>query len=173
MNSDAVSIDYFDINAELDANVGWRGVYGDWHYDLGLYYYDFPGHAGRQTHASYGEGGIRASFGAAPLIPIVELFLSPDYFFGAGFGVYSDIGFDATLPARVTVSARYGYTRVQNLQAFQYPNYGNWSLTATRPIGHWDLSAQLTDTTIDHTRCLQENRCSLKFGLRLTRNFSD
>lgn len=165
------SLDYFNMNAEVDASVGWRAGRGPLRYDLGLYYYEFPGRAGERTHASYGEAGLRLSWVQGPVVPVAELYLSPDYFFGSGFGVYVDAGADLALPRALTLAGRYGYTRVSRLEAFQYPNYGNWSLTLLRALGAWDLSLQLTDTTISRAGCLNENRCSLKVTVRFGRRF--
>ena len=171
VNAVATKIDYFHMNAEVGGNTGMRGSLGAVHYDLGLYYYDYPGRAGADLHASFAELGTRLSCGAGAMIPVLELFLSNDYFFGAGRSAFINGGIDVSLPGKITASARYGYTRVTDNVAFSYPNYTNWLLYAARSFDRWDLSAQLTDTSIDHHHCLDENRCSLKMTLRVTRNF--
>ena len=171
VNAVATKIDYFDMNAEVDGNTGMRGSLGAVHYDLGLYYYYYPGRAGANLHASFAEFGTRLSWGSGAVIPVFELFLSNDYFFGAGRSVFFNAGADVSLPGTITASARYGYTHVADNFAFSYPNYANWMLYATRSFDRWDVSAQLTDTSIDHNHCLDENRCSLKMTLRVTRNF--
>lgn len=165
------ALDYFHIDSEIDGGLGHRGARGSLRYDLGVYYYWYPGPAGAATHASFGETGAHLAWGSGRLVPVLDVYVSPDYFFGSGPGIYADAGADATLPAGVTLGFRYGYTHVKDLAAFQYPNYRNWILTALRSFGPWDLSLQLTDTSIDRHQCLDEPRCSLKFSLRVARNF--
>ena len=164
-------IDYFDMNAEVDGNTGMRGAHGALHYDLGLYYYYYPGHAGSNLHATFAEFGTRLSWESGAVIPVLELYVSDNYFFGAGHSVFVNAGADVSLPGAITASARYGYTHVADNIAFSYPNYSNWLLSATRSFDHWDVSAQLTSTSINHDQCLRDNRCSVKMTLRLSRNF--
>lgn len=165
------AIDYYEMDSEIDSSLGYRGSLGQLRYDLGVYYYDYPGMAGARTHASFGEGGAHLTWGSAAIVPVFDLYLSPDYFFGSGRAVYTDAGADASLPASITLSFRYGYTHVEDLKAFEYPNYRNWILSALRSFGRWDLSAQLTDTSMDRHQCLDAPRCSLKLTLRVARNF--
>lgn len=164
-------IDYFDMNAEVDGNSGVRGAHGALHYDLGLYYYYYPGRAGSQLHASFAEIGARLSWESGAVTPVLELYFSDNYFFGAGHSIFVNAGADVSLPGAIIASARYGYTHVADNIVFSYPNYSNWLLSATRSFDRWDVSAQLTSTSINHEECLQENRCSVKLALRLSRNF--
>ncbi len=169
VNADAVSIDYFGNHLEADFNAGYRGKLGALQYDLGAYEYYFPGQIGDKVRTK--EAGLRLSWTASAVVPVLELYHSPNYFFGAGSSIYADAGVDVSPAQGWAVSARYGYTHVQNLTAFAYPDYRNWLLAATRSLGRWDLALQLTDTSMNHAECLYDNRCSLKFTARVTRNF--
>jgi uncharacterized protein (TIGR02001 family) len=169
LDADATKVNYFGNEFEADGNAGFRGVAGSLNFDLGVYEYYFPGTIGEKVRTK--EAGLRLSWGTGRIVPVLELFHSPNYFFGSGRSLYADVGADLHLPRAFAVSGRYGYTHVENLTAFAYPNYRNWLLTATRSFGAWDLALQLTDTSMNRTECLDDNRCSLKYTLRLTRNF--
>lgn len=170
VNGYAAKTRYFGLDVEVDANAGLRGEHGRLHYDVGVYYYAYPGGAAA-LHANYGEVGARLSWGAGAVTPVLELYATPNYFFGAGKGLFVNAGVDFPLPAQLVGSARYGYVTVKDNRAFAYPDYATWLLSATRTIGRWDLSAQFTDTSMHRWQCLDEGRCSLKLLLRVSRNF--
>ena len=170
LNGYAAKTRYFGLDVEVDANAGLRGARGSLRYDLGLYYYAYPGGDPR-LHASYGELGTRISWVAGPVTPVMELYVTPNYFFGAGKGLFVNAGIDFPLPLQWRGSARYGYVTVENNRAFVYPDYATWLVSATRSIGPWDLVAQFNDTSMHRWQCLDEPRCSLALTVRLTRNF--
>jgi uncharacterized protein (TIGR02001 family) len=163
-------IRYFGMAVEADSNVGYRGKVGDLQYDLGLYYYAYPG-ADPKLHSDFAEAGARFTWNRGLIHPVFELYLSNNYFFGAGAGLFANVGGDVTLPGQVALSARYGYVTVHDDKAFIYPDYTTWSLAATRSFGAWDLSVQATDTSMHRWQCINENRCQLKWTFRLARNF--
>jgi uncharacterized protein (TIGR02001 family) len=161
---------YFGMNVEADTTIGFRGSRGPLQYDLGLYYYAYPD-ADPKLHSNFAEVGGRFTWAQGPVHPVAELYLSNDYFFGAGVGVFANVGADVALPGNVAMSARFGYVRVKDNVAFIYPNYSTWSLSALRSVGPWDLSVQVTDTSMRRWQCINENRCSIKWTLRVARNF--
>ncbi len=169
VDADATKVNYFGNEFEADGSAGFRGRAGGLNVDLGVYEYYFPGTIGEKVRTK--EAGLRLSWGTGRIVPVLELFHSPNYFFGSGRSLYADVGADLRLRSVFSVSGRYGYTHVENLTAFAYPNYRNWLVTATRSLGAWDLALQLSDTSMNRSECLYDNRCSLKYTLRLTRNF--
>ena len=169
VNADSVQINYFGNHLEADFNAGYRGHRGALQYDLGAYEYYFPGTVGEKVRTR--EVGLRVSWNAHPVVPVLEVYHSPNYFFGSGPSLYADAGVDMPITQGWSLSARYGYSHVQNLIAFAYPNYRNWVVTTTHSVGRWDWALQFTDTSMNRTACLDDNRCSLKFTLRITRNF--
>jgi hypothetical protein len=114
---------------------------------------------------------MRLSWVAGPVTPVVALYVTPDYFFGAGKGRFVNAGLDFPLPRQWRGSAGDGFVTVDNNRAFAYPDYATWLVSATRSIGHWDLGAQINDTSMHRWHCLGEPRCSLALTLKLTRNF--
>jgi uncharacterized protein (TIGR02001 family) len=170
VNGFAARTHYFGLTAEVDANAGFRAGFGGLRYDVGLYYYGYPGGDPR-LHASYGELGARLLWGSGAVTPVVELYVTPNYFFGAGKGLFVNAGADFVLPAWLAASVRLGYVTVEDNASFVYPDYATWLVSATRSFGKWELAAQLTDTSIKRRQCLDENRCSLKLTLRVARNF--
>ncbi len=161
---------YFGMSIEADTAVGFRGARGPLQYDLGLYYYAYPD-ADPQLHSNFAEVGGRFTWAQGLVHPVAEIYLSNNYFFAAGPGVFANVGADVALPGHVAMSARFGYVRVKDTVAFIYPNYSTWSVSALRSVGPWDLSAQVTDTSMRRSQCIDENRCSVKWTLRVARNF--
>ena len=71
------------MNAEIGNNLGYRGQNGRLNYDLGIYYYHYPG-ADHALHSNFGELGMKLSWGKTMVTPVVEMYVSNNYFFGAG-----------------------------------------------------------------------------------------
>lgn|GEM_PF-2066405 len=169
-NEFVAKIRYFGMTVEADTNVGLRGTRGPLQYDLGLYYYAYPD-AVHTLHSNFAEVGGRFTWAQGRVHPVLELYLSNNYFFGAGAGLFANTGADVTLPGQVALSARFGYVTVRDNKAFVYPDYTTWSIGLTRSFGAWDLSTQLTDTSMHRWQCLHEDRCDRKVALRIARNF--
>ena len=169
-NEFVARIRYFGISVEADTNVGVRGARGDLQYDLGVYYYAYPG-ADPKLHSNFAEAGARFVWARGPVHPVFETYVSNNYFFGAGAGLFINAGADATLPGAIAVSARFGYVTVKDNVAFIYPDYTTWSVGLTRSFGAWDLSGQVTDTSMHRWQCINEDRCARKWMLRIARNF--
>ena len=169
-NTFVAKMHYFGMNVEADTTVGLRGVTGALQYDVGLYYYAYPG-AATALHSNFAEAGGRLTWVQGPVHPLLELYVSNNYFFGAGAGLFANAGADIVLPGQFVINTRVGFVTVKDNVAIIYPDYKTWSLGATRSVGSWDLSAQLTDTSMHRRQCINEDRCSLKLTLRIARNF--
>jgi uncharacterized protein (TIGR02001 family) len=166
----AAKIRYFGMNAEVDATLGYRSHHGALNYDLGLYYYDYPG-ADRNLHSNFAEFGSKISWGSGPVIPTLEAYVSPNYFFASGKGLFISGGVDFVLPYQITSSARIGYVTVENNRAFIYPDYMTWLVSIAKPIGGMAFSLQVTDTSITYAQCIQESRCSTKVTFKVSKSF--
>ena len=166
----AAKIRYFGMNAEVDGAVGYRGSRGALRYDLGFYYYYYPG-AAASLHSDYSEVGAKLSWGAGRVVPVLETYLSNNYFFGAGKSIFVWAGADLTAPAGVTLSARLGYVAVENNRAFIYPDYATWLVSAARELGGLTWSLQFTDTSMTRTDCTDGARCSAKLSIKIAKTF--
>ena len=144
VNGDAQPIDYFGNHLEADANAGYRGRLGALQYDLGAYDYYFPGTVGEKVRTR--EAGLRLSWTGHAVVPVVELYHSPNYFFGSGPSLYAVTGIDWSLPRAWQLTLRYAYSHVENLVAFGYPNYRTGLVALVHSVGRWDYALQLTDT---------------------------
>ena len=122
-------------------------------------------------HSNFAEAGARFTWVSGPVHPVLELYVSPNYFFGAGAGLFAKLGADVTLPAKSALGTRFGYVTVKDNVAFIYPDDTTWRVAATRSVGAWDLSTQVTDTSMHRWQRINQDRCSLKWTLRLARNF--
>jgi uncharacterized protein (TIGR02001 family) len=166
----AAKIRYFGMNAELDATVGYRSHHGAFNYDLSLYYYDYPG-ADPALHSNFAEIGSKISWGSGPVVPVLETYLSPNYFFASGKGLFISGGADIVFPHQITSSARIGYVTVENNRAFIYPDYMTWLVSVSKPFAGMAVSLQVTDTSITYAQCIHESRCSTKVTLKMTKSF--
>lgn len=166
----AAKIRYFGMNAEVDGNIGYRGKWGKLNYDLGIYYYYYPG-AGPALHSNFGELGAKLTWGEGRVIPVLETYVSNNYFFGAGKSVFVWSGVDFSLPASVAVSARIGYVAVEDNRAFSYPDYSTWLLSAGKEFFGLTWSLQLTDTSMTRRDCTDGSRCSVKFTVKIAKTF--
>jgi uncharacterized protein (TIGR02001 family) len=166
----AARIRYFGMNAEVDSNVGYRGSWGEINYDLGGYYYYYPG-AASSLHSDFGELGAKLSWGKGRVVPILETYVSNNYFFGAGKSIFVWSGADFALPASAAASARVGYVAVENNRAFIYPDYLTWLLSAAKEFFGLTWSLQLTDTSMTRHDCTDGARCSMKFTVKIAKSF--
>jgi uncharacterized protein (TIGR02001 family) len=166
----AAKIRYFGMNAEIDAAVGYRGNRGPLNYDLGFYYYAYP-RAAPTLHANYAELGAKLSWSGGRWVPVLELYVSNDYFFGSGKGLFVWSGVDVALPAAISASARIGRVAVEDNRAFIYPDYSTWLLSGTKSGFGLAWTLQLTDTSMTRHDCTDGARCAVKLTVKIARNF--
>lgn len=166
----AAKIRYFGMNAEIDGNVGYRGQHGRVNYDFGLYYYYYP-RANPALHSNFAEFGAKLTWGDGPLTPVLEAYVSNNYFFGAGESFFVWSGADLALPEHLTLSARIGYLTVQDNRSFLYPDYATWMLSAAKQLASYSFSIQVTDTSMNRSECTDGPRCAVKLTLKIAKSF--
>jgi len=166
----AAKIRYFGMNAEIDGTVGYRGHDGRLNYDLGLYYSYYPG-SDPALHSNFAELGTKFTWGKGPVVPVLEAYVSNNYFFGAGRSLFVWGGADFTLPADIVAGARIGHITVADNRAFVYPDYSTWLLSAAKQFAGFMFSLQLTDTSITRSECTNGSRCSAKLTLKIAKAF--
>jgi uncharacterized protein (TIGR02001 family) len=161
---------YFNLGAELDYNTGYRATDGNFSYDIGFYYYSYPG-SPHDLHVNYRELGAKFAWNLGWVAPSLEAYVSDDYFFGAGKSIFVNAGPDVPLPLDLTLSARLGYLGVEDNTKFIYPDYVTWTFALARKIADFDVALQYTNTTIERSQCLGQNVCGDKFLVRVSKPF--
>lgn len=161
---------YFNLGAELDYNAGYRASAGKFSYDIGLYYYSYPG-SPHDLHVNYRELGAKLAWDLGWVTPNLEAYVSDDYFFGAGKSIFVNAGPDVPLPLDLTLAARLGYLGVEDNAKFIYPNYFTWTFALSREIAGFVVALQYSNTTIERSECLGENVCADKFLVRVGKSF--
>jgi uncharacterized protein (TIGR02001 family) len=118
-----------NIRQEVDGMFGYRFSALGAKFDLGAVYFGYPGYSEPPGGfaAAWWELQARASYEIEPF-KLVGLFAwSPNYNFESGNGFYLEGGFDVTLPAGFTLSARAGYQWIdRNYASVNRPNDGFW-----------------------------------------------
>ena len=166
----AAKIHYFGMNAEIDGTVGYRGHSGRLIYDWGLYYYYYPD-SDPALHSNFAELGAKFAWGNGPVTPVLEAYVSNNYFFGAGKSLFVWGGADFACPAGIIAGARIGYITVEDNRAFIYPDYSTWMLSAAKQISSLTFSLQLTDSSMTRLECTDGDRCAAKLTLKITKAF--
>lgn len=121
-------------SVELDAYAGWRGnLDNDWHYDAGLYGYDYPGsypHGYTRPHTLEGYAALGWK----------TLTLKYSQSFGNLFGVpdsrhsgYADLSWNQPLARGWQFDAHVGHQRVAH---HDQASYTDWKLDVAHAFGH-------------------------------------
>jgi uncharacterized protein (TIGR02001 family) len=166
----ATKTNYLDLKAEIDFSLGYRSSVGKFSYDVGLYYYYYP-RTSHDLHVDYRELGFKAAYDFGFVSPDVEVYVSDDYFFGAGKSVFVTAGPDVPFLTDFTASARVGYLRVEDSAKFIYPNYLTWLFAIDKDFRGFTFGAQYSNTSISRRQCLGENVRGEKLLFRVAKSF--
>jgi len=127
----------YDATAEIDLYGGLRFELAGFDLDLSGIWYHYPGFSrrGGQPRLDYAEAVLHVTRPVGPVSLNGALAVSPNFFGSSGAGVYLEAGADwDTGLAGLTLGARYGQQWIARNANFGAPDYGWWSLTASRDI---------------------------------------
>ena len=149
------SVDFGDgdqASAEVDYYVGVASELNGVGIDLALIYYTYPG-ASSQLDYNYFEGALSLSY--SPMEPVtlgVGYVFSPDYFGSSGTFHYPNASIEVTpplgLPLPVTFSATYGYSFIDDNDAFGTEDYQDWSVGVSTSYKIMTVSLQYVDNDL-------------------------
>lgn len=156
-----------DATAELDLFAGYRGDVDGLSYDVGFFYFAYPG-ASRAAGYNYWELAAKAGYDFGPAAVSLGLAWSPDNFGPAGNDSETYASVLVSVPVLETLSVSAGVGRQMLEGAFN--DYTDWNLGTTLKIVRWfDLDVRYFDTNIAGAACA--DLCDARVVVKISRTF--
>ena len=141
------SNDGYDGSLELDYYAGFGSdISGDWSYDVGFMYYDYPGDNG--DDGDYAE--VYGSLAWKDLT--VGVNYSDDYYAGTDEFWYVYGKYSFSLPYDISLDLHLGYNSIEEDGGFlatDEDGYADWTVSLTKTLMGVDFSLAYVDTTLD------------------------
>lgn len=153
-NSNVEQSLYTGASLEMDFYGGYKGTAGDFGYDVGYYYYAYPG-SGRagQPKIDNGEIYVGGSYGPVAL----KYYYSTTRFFSLGEGTnvdtkgsqYLDLSANYDLGDGWGINGHIGWQKVKNFKQLgaKDDSYTDYKLGVTKDLSGWVLGASLVATS--------------------------
>lgn len=151
------SVPQVNIRQEVDFLAGYRFTLADTNFDAGFVYYTYPGYriAPGGFEWSWYEFALRANREVGPFKLLASAFYAPNFNYRSGDALYVEGGFDlAAGDSGITLSARAGYQWVERNPRWGAPDYGVFSVAASREIAFGVIgSVTFSHTTLERADC--------------------
>lgn len=161
---------------EVDALFGYRFTVAGVKLDLGGVYYAYPG-SNTPLNLEWFEFAARASYEFEPFKVLGSAFYAPNFQAESRNAVYLEAGVEIKipggfLPGDFTLAGRFGYQWIDRNDRFGTPDYANWSVTLSREIYGFTLTAGYFDTNISRSECVGGQKiCEARAMVILSRTF--
>ena len=159
---------------EVDYLAGYRREIGGVSFDVGGIYYSYPGHdrPGGLT-LNWFEFTAKATYSPVePLKLVGSFFYSPMFQYESGDAYYAEGAVELKLPLDFTLGGRGGYQWVSRNSRYGVPDYANWSVSLSREVYGFTVSAGYFDTDIHRRECAGGQKiCEARAMLTVSRSF--
>lgn len=167
----------FGGNMELDWYGGLTGTLGEtglgW--EAGFLYYQYPGqNQGDELDFIEGHVGLSYTFDQLPGSPStnVKVHFTPEWQLDTGDGIYTEGNVSFSLPHSFGLAFHVGHQDVDDNAAWGTPDWTEWNVYLSRPVGPVVVAVGYHDTDLDKGECFGgSNICDGRAVLSISAGF--
>lgn len=148
--------DFNGANAELDLYAGYGASLSDsLSFDFNVLYFYYPGAttADNTPEINFVEFTPGVSFESDAFSGSFSISYSPDYYGESGTSYYYNLGVDVPLGGDIGLGLHVGRQTVEDNDAWGTPNYSDWSVSLSKPMGGLDWSLAVVGTDLKDDEC--------------------